>query len=66
LLAECYTELPPILVQRGSMQVIDGMHRLRVAPRRGEDTVRVQFFHGSVTAAFIAAVRLNAAHGPSR
>src|SRR5260370_41261090 len=43
-LAEVDDELPPILVQRSTMRVIDGMHRLDAARIRGQEEIRVQFF----------------------
>jgi ParB-like nuclease domain len=63
MLAESGAALPPILVHRATMRVIDGMHRLRAAQLRGEQTVAVRFFEGDVDDAFVAAVRANIAHG---
>jgi transposase len=63
LLAESSATLPPILVHRGSMRVIDGMHRLRVAQQCGQQTIEVRFFDGSEEDAFVAAVAANRAHG---
>jgi ParB-like chromosome segregation protein Spo0J len=63
LLAESYEELPPILVHRKTMRVIDGMHRLRAALLRGEDTIKARFYSGSEDAAFVLAVEANIAHG---
>jgi hypothetical protein len=57
------SELPPILVHRATMRVIDGMHRLRAARLRGADTIRVRFFDGDDAAAFVMAVQANIAHG---
>ena len=34
--------LPPILVHRSTMRVIDGMHRLRAAKLRGDETIAVR------------------------
>ncbi|MEU9116361.1 ParB N-terminal domain-containing protein [Streptomyces sp. NPDC048483] len=62
-LAETAGELPPILVRRSTMRVIDGMHRLRAAELKNEDRVPVHFFDGSQQAAFVLSVKLNAAHG---
>lgn len=56
-------ELPPLIVHRQSMRVIDGMHRLEVALRRGEEYVPVRFFDGPDHDCFPLAVRLNAVHG---
>jgi ParB-like chromosome segregation protein Spo0J len=63
MLAETGAALPPILVHRGTMRVIDGMHRLRAAQLRGDETIDVEFFDGSEDEAFIVAVRANIAHG---
>lgn len=62
-LAETDSPLPPILVHRSTMQVIDGRHRLRAALLRGRDTIDVVFFDGSEEHAFIRAVEENIAHG---
>lgn len=63
-LAQCADyEMPPILVHRGSMRVIDGMHRLRAATISGKSTIAVEFFDGSDEEAFIRSVELNVAHG---
>lgn len=63
VLAQLDTGLPPILVQRSTMRVIDGMHRLRAAQLRGDDGIEVEFFDGEEADAFVLAVRLNIAHG---
>ncbi|MEV5573147.1 ParB/RepB/Spo0J family partition protein [Spirillospora sp. NPDC052269] len=55
--------LPPILVHRPTMRVIDGMHRLRVAKLRGDIEIEAVFFDGSAAEAFARAVELNIAHG---
>lgn len=62
-LAECTTELPPIVVHRPSMRVVDGMHRLRAARLRGDTEISVRFFDGAEKDAFPLAVQLNVAHG---
>jgi transposase len=56
-------QLPPILVHRPTMQVIDGMHRLHAAMLRGEDTIAVEFFDGNEGDAFLRAVQANVEHG---
>lgn len=58
-LAQC----PPILVNRRSMQVIDGMHRLRAARARGEQAIGVLFVDIDQKEAFLLAVKANVAHG---
>lgn len=62
-LAASDEELPPILVHRPTMRVIDGMHRLRVALLRGREEIQVRFFDGSETDAFVLAVKANIGHG---
>ncbi|MEO3875002.1 ParB N-terminal domain-containing protein [Nonomuraea sp. B12E4] len=62
-LATLDIELPPILVHRATMRVVDGMHRLRAAELRGARTIAVRFFDGSERDAFVLAVRENVAHG---
>ncbi|WP_343235993.1 transcriptional regulator [Streptomyces sp. SID10815] len=57
------TPLPPILVDRRSMRVIDGMHRLAAAFRKGEATILVEFFDGTADEAFLRAVEANVTHG---
>jgi hypothetical protein len=63
LLAASETQLPPILVHRQTMRVIDGMHRLRAAQLRGQETIDATFFDGTEAEAFVGAVRANTEHG---
>jgi ParB-like chromosome segregation protein Spo0J len=63
LLAETEAPLPPILVDRRTMRVIDGMHRLMAASAAGRESIDVMFFHGSEADAFLRAVQENVAHG---
>ena len=46
-LAELTDELPPILVHRQTMRVIDGMHRMKAAMLRGERTIEATFYDGN-------------------
>lgn len=62
-LAETQAPLPPILVDRHSMRVIDGMHRLLAASKKGHETIEVEFFEGSPADAFLRAVEVNISHG---
>lgn len=55
--------LPPILVHRATMRVIDGMHRLRAVALKGRPAIEVRFFDGSEEAAFIRSVEANVTHG---
>jgi ParB-like chromosome segregation protein Spo0J len=63
MLAEATTALPPIVIHRATMQVVDGWHRLRAAQLRGETTIAAVLFDGGPAEAFVLAVKLNAAHG---
>lgn len=63
LLAGTPAQLPPILVERSTMSVIDGMHRLLAARIRGDKTIAVRYFEGSEAEAFVTAVRANIEHG---
>ncbi|RSM56171.1 streptomycin biosynthesis protein [Amycolatopsis sp. WAC 01376] len=63
VLAEPDRALPPILVHRSTMRIIDGMHRLGAARLRGQNTIDVVFFDGSEEDAFVLAVKANVAHG---
>jgi hypothetical protein len=62
-LAEVETDLPPIVVHRATMRVIDGMHRLTAARLRGEPEIAARLFDGDQDAAFLLGVRLNVTHG---
>ncbi|HTJ37183.1 MAG TPA: ParB N-terminal domain-containing protein [Dactylosporangium sp.] len=63
MLARIDATLPPIIVHRSSMRVIDGMHRLGAARMRGDELIQVRFFDGTDQEAFVLAVRTNIAHG---
>jgi hypothetical protein len=62
-LAGSSSVLPPILVHRPTMRVVDGAHRLRAALLRNEHQIEVRYFDGSEDDAFVLAVRINVAHG---
>jgi hypothetical protein len=62
-LAQTETPLPPILVDRRTMRVIDGMHRLMAASLHGREAIDVIFFDGNETDVFLRAVQENIAHG---
>jgi hypothetical protein len=63
VLAEMEAELPPILVHRRTMRVIDGMHRIRAAILRGQEDIAVRFYEGGDDDAFVLAVEANVTHG---
>lgn len=62
-LAAVESPLPPILVDRGTMRVIDGIHRLKAASLKGQKAIDVRFFDGSREDAFRKAVEANVEHG---
>lgn len=62
-LAETEATLPPIVVHRATMRVVDGLHRLRAALLRGWTELPVRFFDGSEQDAFVLSVELNVKHG---
>lgn len=62
-LAETAASLPPILVLRSTMQVIDGMHRVRAAELNGREYIAARLFDGKKEDAFLLAVRSNIKHG---
>ncbi|MEU2953949.1 ParB/RepB/Spo0J family partition protein [Streptomyces xanthochromogenes] len=63
LIADSEKDLPPITVHRQTLRVIDGMHRLKAANRRGDREIRVVFFDGSEEEAFVYSVKANNSHG---
>ncbi|WP_020499043.1 helix-turn-helix domain-containing protein [Sciscionella marina] len=62
-MAEVDDPLPPILVDRSTMRVIDGMHRLLAAVAKGQTVIGVEFFDGTEEDAFLRAVEANVTHG---
>ncbi|QKN67378.1 streptomycin biosynthesis protein [Amycolatopsis sp. WAC 01375] len=56
-------ELPPILVHRSTMQVVDGLHRLTAARVRGDTKILAKFIEGTESDAFVLAVEANIRHG---
>jgi ParB-like chromosome segregation protein Spo0J len=62
-LAESEDGLPPILVHRPTMRIVDGMHRFRAAQLRGQQEIEVRFFDGDEASAFVLAVQANIMHG---
>ena len=63
MLAESEEQLPPIVVHGQSMQVIDGVHRVRAAIMRGEERIEARIYYGTDDDAFVLAVRMNITHG---
>lgn len=62
-LAQCRDRLPPIVVHKGSLRVIDGVHRLRVAQLKGQPTIEVVLFEGTEEEAFALSTLLNVCQG---
>ncbi|MFG2041349.1 ParB/RepB/Spo0J family partition protein [Dactylosporangium sp. NPDC048998] len=63
LLAESALELPPVVVQRSTMRVIDGMHRIRAAILLGRSHIAATLVDDDDDAAFLRAIAANIAHG---
>jgi ParB-like chromosome segregation protein Spo0J len=63
LLIETGGNWPPLLVQRSTLRLIDGAHRLAAAKALGQRTVRVVFFEGDDDEAIVEAIRANRDHG---
>ncbi|MCX4724071.1 ParB N-terminal domain-containing protein [Streptomyces sp. NPDC090052] len=63
LLANSDAALPPILVNRCTMRVVDGAHRLLAAKLRGQESIDVDFCECDNDEAFVLAVEKNATHG---
>jgi ParB-like chromosome segregation protein Spo0J len=63
VLAQSPLPLPPIVIHRASMRVIDGVHRLRATELRGHGTIAARLFEGNDAEAFALAVHLNVTHG---
>src|SRR5258708_1297393 len=63
VLAQLDAVLPPILVHRPTMRVIDGMHRFRAAVLNGQTTIEARFFDGPEELVFAIGVIANKAHG---
>ena len=57
------SQLAAILIQKHSLRVIDGMHRIEAARLRGEESVNARLVDCSDEEAFILAVKSNTLHG---
>ena len=62
-LVEIDGPLPPIVVQRGSLRVVDGVHRLLAARVLGAERVEVTWVDGDEVEGLLLAVRLNSVQG---
>lgn len=63
ILAVAGDALPPILVHRLTMRVLDGVHRVHAARLRGADEIEARLFDGDVASSFVLAVQANSMHG---
>jgi ParB-like chromosome segregation protein Spo0J len=62
-LAEVADALPPILVRKETMEIIDGHHRVLAAKLRNAKSIRVRYFAGSDMEAVLRAIESNISHG---
>jgi transposase len=63
VLVEVFDRLPPILVNRRTSNVVDGMHRLHAARLRGEETIAAYWCDVAPEQEFALAVACNSVHG---
>ncbi|MFI6044237.1 ParB/RepB/Spo0J family partition protein [Nocardia sp. NPDC051321] len=63
VLAEVEESLPPIIVHRSTMRVLDGVHRLRAAQLLDRTEIVACFFDGDDADAFVLSVERNISHG---
>jgi ParB-like chromosome segregation protein Spo0J len=63
VLVEAFEKLPPIIVHRPTMAVIDEHHRVLAARMLQRPTMPAVFFDGDEDEAYVEAVRHNVAHG---
>ncbi|MCY0942909.1 ParB N-terminal domain-containing protein [Streptomyces antarcticus] len=62
-LAAMFPALPPVLVHRTTLRIIDGMHRVAAARSLGLESVQVLYFDGSPEEVFLRSVSVNVANG---
>lgn len=62
-MADTAGDLPPIVVHRATMKVIDGVHRLQAAILNGQAKIQVRFFDGQDDDGYLLAVAMNVVHG---
>ncbi|MGV9838692.1 hypothetical protein ACWDUL_31435 [Nocardia niigatensis] len=62
-LSEVAAALPPIVVHRSRMTVIDGAHRVRAALSSGSQWIDAVYFDGDDGQALLLAIRLNSTRG---
>ena len=62
-LLEVIDQLPPIIVDKSTMTVIDGIPRLKAHRRTSRPTIRAILFSGDDTEVLALAIRANVGHG---
>ncbi|KOV78309.1 ParB N-terminal domain-containing protein [Nocardia sp. NRRL S-836] len=60
-LASSDAPIPPVVVHRPTMRIVDGAHRVRAAALRGCRAVDVEYVDGTAEDAFVLSVELNLA-----
>jgi ParB-like chromosome segregation protein Spo0J len=63
MLAQTEAVLPPILVHRATMRVVDGMHRVLAAKIQGRSKIAIRYVDGTDDDVFLLAVQENIRHG---
>jgi ParB-like chromosome segregation protein Spo0J len=62
-LAEVIDQLPPIVVERDQLAVVDGAHRVAAFEFAGRGQIPAIFFAGGTSEALVLAVQANVTHG---
>lgn len=62
-LAQCPDQLPPIVVHKESLRIIDGVHRLRVAELKGDHEIDAVLVAATEEEAFALSAVLNVSQG---
>ncbi|MFE0025668.1 ParB/RepB/Spo0J family partition protein [Amycolatopsis sp. NPDC059021] len=62
-ISETDEDVPPIVVHRSTMRVVDGMHRLQAAVLQGKLHIEARLFDGTEGEAFVLSVWLNTNNG---
>jgi ParB-like chromosome segregation protein Spo0J len=63
VLMEVVDHLPPVIVDRRTMTVIDGIHRLEAFRLAGRSHIKALMFNGKGTEAMVLAIQANVKHG---
>jgi ParB-like chromosome segregation protein Spo0J len=61
--AAATSKLPPILVHKNGLRIIDGLHRFEVAKQRGQTHINVRLIDCSDEEALVLAIKSNTLHG---